>query len=210
MNLQVNLIRPAEMRSASLVSLKSLGLIAGIVLPVIVLLFIGWTYMGYLEVRSVLSLREQERLRTEPLQKEALALAKELAAQKSLRDELMGWHRSRIPWNAVLDGAREQVPDSMQWRTLQMRTQLAVSSNGVLTRESTAMLIGRCKGPRADDQVEAFRMSWEILPAMTQWVARARVTSFREDDAPDAAKEDRHFQIDVAMRSGRFHETAGK
>ncbi len=210
MNLQVNLIRPQELRSASLVSLKSLGLIAGIIVPLVLLLCIGWAYMGSLEARSVLKMREQERIQAEPQQKEAVSLAKHLSKQKARYDELMGWNRSRIPWNNLLEDVRPHIPDSMQWRTLQMRTRMTVASNGVLSRESSATLIGRCKGMDAEAQVETLRRAWETEPSMTQWVAQATVTSFREDDTPGAAKEDRHFQIDVKFRPGRFHAITGK
>lgn len=210
MNLQVNLIRSQELRSASMVSLKSLAWIAGAIIPLVLLLWIGWTYMGYLEIRSVRDMREQERIQAEPLQKQAVAQMNRLNSQKALYNELMGWHRSRIPWNILLEEACGHVPASMQWRTLQMRTQMTVASNGLLARESVASLIGRSKGMDAEEQVEAMRRTWETAPPMTQWVAQASVAAFREDETPGAAKEDRHFQIEIQFRPGRFHATAGK
>ena len=71
MNIQVNLIRPSEQRSANVVSLKSMGFIAAIIAPLVILLCVAWAYMGYLEARSALRLLEEESLQSERPQKEA-------------------------------------------------------------------------------------------------------------------------------------------
>ena len=210
MNINVNLIRPSEQRSASLVSLKSLGLMAAILLPLILALFIGWTYMGYLEVRSALKPLEQEQEKSERQKNEALALIKLLRTQKALCDEVVGFHDSRVPWHVVLDNMIPLVPETMQWVDLKMRMEMQIDKDGQVLREHLLMLSGRCKGPNADEQVESFRRGWVSGSVMTQWVAKAEVAAFREDDAPEAAKEDRKFQIDIKFRPGRFHAPTGK
>ncbi len=210
MNINVNLIRPSEQRSASLVSLKSLGLMAAILLPLILVLFIGWTYMGYLEVRSALKPLEHEQEKSERQKNEAMALIKQLRTQKALCEEVMGFHDSRVPWNVVLDTMIQPVPETMQWVDLKMRMEMQVAKDGQISRDHVLMLSGRCKGPNADQQVETFRRAWVSGSVMTQWVAKAEVVAFREDDGQDAAKDDRKFQIDVKFHPGRFHAPTGK
>ena len=210
MNIQVNLIRPSEQRSASLVSLKSLGLMAAILVPLILLLFIGWTYMGYLEVRSALKPLEQEQEKSERQKNEAMALNKLLRAQKTLCDEVMGFHDSRVTWHIVLDQMIPQVPETMQWVDLIMKLEMLADKDGKIIRNHLLMLSGRCKGPNADEQVETFRQAWISGSVMTQWVETAEVVAFREDEAPEASKEDRKFQIDVKFHPGRFHAPTGK
>ena len=210
MNINVNLIRPGEQRSASLVSLKSLGLMVAILFPLILVLFLGWTYMGYLEVRSALKPLEQEQQKSERQKNEALALIKLLRTQKALNDEVQGFHDSRVPWHEVLDNMIPLVPDTMQWVDLKMRMEMQVVKDGQILRDHVLMLNGRCKGPNADEQVETFRREWLSGSIMTQWVEKAEVVAFREDDAPDAGKEDRKFQIDVKFHPGRFHAPTGK
>lgn len=210
MNIQINLIRPSEQRSANVVSLKSLGFIAAIIGPLVVLLCLAWAYMGYLEVRSALKLLEEERLQSERPQKEAKALKKNLDIQQGLYNEVMGWSRSRLPWNEVLDEMKAPVPEAMQWRSLQMHQQLLIDKDGQLTREHVISLIGFCRGPNADVRVEALRRAWAAEAPMTQWIAQAQVTSYKEDDSPNAGKDDRLFQIEAKCHPRRFHAPAGK
>lgn len=210
MNIQVNLIRLSEQRSASLVSLKSMGLIAAIVVPLIAVLGLGWIYMGFLEARGALKLLEQEQEQTAQARREALALGETLRVQREILDEVLGWHRSRVPWHEVLDGILPHVPATMQWRSLQMLQETAVAKDGQLERAHAVALIGRCQGPGAEQQVEALRRAWVSEPPMGPWVEQATVAAFAEDEAPDAAREDRQFQIDVKFRPGRFHAPAGK
>ncbi|NLG36000.1 MAG: hypothetical protein GX548_11660 [Lentisphaerae bacterium] len=208
MNVNVNLIRPQEQRSASLVSLKSLAWITAIVLPVILLLCMAWVYMGYAETRSVLRLLEQEKTQSAQTRNEARALRKELAGQKAILDEVMGWHRSRVPWHEVMAGIRPHVPETMQWRSLQMRQKLEVGKDGKPVRESVVVLGGRYQGGEAEAQVEAFRLAWISEEPMATWVQRAEVISYQEDDTPGAAPEDRLFQIEISFKPGRFHAPA--
>lgn len=210
MNVQVNLIRPSELRSASMVSGKSLVLIGGIVVPVVLLLWVAWTYLGSAEASSALRLLEQEKERIAPQQRTATAMRRTLDAQRALRDEATGWGRSRVAWHEVLASAAERVPPTMQWRSLQVRQQLVLDAKDQPVRDFLLTLQGRCQGPGAEAQVEAMRRAWEAEPPLAGRVARATVASYREDDGPGAAKEDRLFQIDVQFNPGAFHAAAGK
>ena len=210
MNVQVNLIRPNELRSASMVSLKSLGLIAAIVVPLVMVLGMGWNYMGYLEVRSALRNLEEQSTQSERQKKDVQVVSKNLAFQTKLHDEVMGWGQSRVAWGEMLGGMQGRVPDTMQWRSLQMIMQTLVMKDGQLVREHTLAVNGRCQGPGADQQVEALRHAWATEEPMAKWVARADVALFGEDDTPGASKEDRIFQIEVKCHPGEFHASAGQ
>ena len=208
MNVQVNLIRAPELRSASMVSLKSLGWIAVIILPLVLLLCLGWVYMGYAEARSKLRLLEEEKERTAPQRREVRTLNQTLSGQQGIYNEVMGWHHSRVPWHEMLDVLRPHVPETMQWRSLQMRQQMSVAKDGNLLREPVVVLSGRCQGPEAEAQVEMLRRAWSEVGPLARRVEQATVTAYREDETPGAAKEDRVFQIEVKFRPGRFHAPA--
>lgn len=210
MNLQINFIRPSEQRSASMVSLKFLGTIAAVAVPTAMLLWIGWTYMGYLEARSRLAGLEEEQAQSKHQQQEAQSLKKKYDRQRALNDELMGWSRSRVPWNEVLDGMWAGVPDTMQWRSLKMDAKISWPKDGELVREHVFVLSGRCQGPNAEGQVSDLWRSWVSNAPMSNWIQEAKVTSFTDDKTPGAAKEDRLFQIDASCYPGRFHAPAGK
>lgn len=210
MNIQVNLIRPSEQRSASAVSLKFLAQIAAIVAPASLLLYIGLAYLGYRDAQSGLRLLEQEKEQSIGQLVTAQRLAKALGVQQALHGEVLGWGRSRVPWHEVFDGILPNVPDTMQWRSLQMRVSMECAKDRKLRRDHLVTLVGRCQGPDAEGQVEALRRAWMEGSSLTQWVEQAEVVSFKEDDAPEAAKEDRRFQIDVKFRPGRFDAPAGR
>lgn len=210
MNLLVNLIRPSEKRSASLVSLKSLALIAAIIAPIVLLLCVAWAYLGYVEARSALVLFAAEWEEAEGQRDTARELRKELDRRNALQEEVSGWHDARIPWHLVLDHMQDHVPPTMQWRVLQLRTEWGLGTGNIPEMTALATLSGRCEGSDAERQVEALRRAWAAKPFMAQWTDRAVVTAFREDDTAGARREDRLFQLEITFHPRSFHATAGR
>jgi Tfp pilus assembly protein PilN len=209
-NLQVNLIRPQELRSASLVSPKSMAVIGSIVVPLALVLWLAWVFMGNLELKSELESMEQEKAGVMPQQKAARELKKRADAQAALYNEVMGWSRSRMEWSGLIDSIRARVPAQMQWQSLQMRQGFELDGKGNPFRACQILLSGRCAGPDADVHVEAMRRAWAVDPSASNRVTSADVTSYREDSSPTAGPDDRIFQIEVRFAPGRFDEAARK
>lgn len=210
MSLQVNLIQEAERRSASLVRLKSIGLIAAAVAVTVLTASLAWKYLGYLEVRRALKQLEPQRVEFEQRRKETEALQQTLDIHKGYADEILGWSHSRLPWDEILAGIRKHVPDTMQWRTLQLRMQLAVGKDGHYAREHAVTLNGRHQGPNAEARVESFRRAWGTEAPMSNWTDKAVVASFTDDNTPGAAGQDRLFQIEVTFKPRSFRAPAGQ
>ncbi len=204
----INLIRPAEQRSASLVSLRSIGLIALIIVPLTLLLMLGWAYMRYAEAQSALRLVEQDWARTEERQAEVVVLQQQLTTVQRYENDLMGWGRSRLPWHIIMGAMQEHVPETLQWRSWQMQTRFNRDSNEGLQRIYRVTLSGRSLGPQAESQVEVMRAAWEAHSPPANCVEQATVTVFEDDPTPGAAIEDRVFEIDVRFTPRNFHATA--
>ncbi len=188
-----------------MVSLKSVGLMVAMFVPVVLLLILGWAYLKLHEARSELLLAEREWEHTELRQAGAVRLQQQLATVRSYEKELTGWGRSRVPWHIVLGAPPPQVPTNMQWRTLQMQQRFERDPDARLLRLHRLTIGGRSLGAQADAQVEIMRTVWENTPPLPQWVERAVVTVFEDDTTPGAAPEDRVFEIDIRFKPGRFH-----
>ncbi|HAL91736.1 MAG TPA: hypothetical protein DCM68_01770 [Verrucomicrobia bacterium] len=210
MSLQVNLILEPERRSASLIRFKTIGQIAVAVAVTVLTASLAWKYLGYLEVRRALQQLEPQRMEFEQRQKETDVLQQALNLHKGYLDEIMGWHHSRLPWEDILEGIRTHVPDTMQWRTLQLRMQLAVGKDGHYAREHAVTLNGRHQGANAEARVESFRRAWETEAPMSDWTDKAVVASFTDDDTPGATSQDRLFQIEVSFKPRSFRAPAGQ
>lgn len=205
---RINLIRPAEQRSASLVSLKSIGFIALIIVPLVLLLLLGWTYMRFTEARSELLLVEQEWEQTEHRQAAVLALQQQLQTVQNYENDLMGWGHSRIPWSEILPAIQKAVPATLQWRSWQMQKRIQRGAEAGLQRYYRVTLGGRSLGLEAESQVEVMRSAWETLAPMADWVEEAEVTVFEDDTTSGAAPEDRIFEIEVRFIPRNFNATA--
>ncbi len=210
MNLQVNLILDSERRSASFVRFKTLGLTASVTVAVLLGISLLWKYVGYLEVARELERLEPQRAQFEQRQKETESLRKVLDVYRGYANEIMGWHYSRLPWSEILAGLQGQVPPTVQFRTLQMRTQLLIGKDGFFVRDHTVTLNGRHQGLSAETFVEAVRRAWTTQAPMSMWVEEAAVSSFGDDDTPGASLQDRLFQIEVKFHPRSSRAPAGQ
>lgn len=210
MNLQINFIQPAEIRSASVVSIKSLLQIGAVMVPLALIMVIVLAYVGYAEQRSALALLEGTWSSTELRQQRAQALGQQLQDRKSALNELLGWGESRVDWSAMLADLRAGVPPMIQIKALQARQALEVGADGHAQRNLRIILSGRCEGPAAEEKVEMLRQALAVELPLREAVSEARVAAFREDTEAGATPDDRAFQLEVDITPRSMHATAAE
>lgn len=210
MNLQVNLIRPTEQRSASMVSLKSLGLIAVGVSPLILLLLLMQVYLGYTEAHSTYQLLDYEWEDIQDDKERAMALAERLKSVEAIHDEVAGWGRSRRVWHEFLGALQPLVPPVMQLRAVRMRQQVALGDENEPIRYHVVTLSGRCTGADAEERVETLRRRLATDAPFIDLIERAVVTVFGDDEAEGARDEDRVFEIELDFYPSEFYAASGE
>lgn len=210
MNIQVNLLKSGEVRSASMVSVKTYILIASLVIPLVFVFMLGMAWMRYSDRASTLAVLEHQWEDAQRNQRVAAGLQREVQEIRAIHQAVYGWHTSRGPWDEFLPALQEVVPEEIQLLTLQMRSSPEPAPGGELIQSFRVTLSGRCVGPDADERVEMLRYALTSMYPFDEWTDRARVTAFAEDTAPGAGPLDRVFQIEVIFQPRSFDEVAGK
>lgn len=208
MNLQLNFIRPAEIRSASMVSVKALLQIGAVMIPLALIVVIALAYTGYAEMNSAVSLLEATWANTEVRQQRAQTLGQQLQERKSALNELNGWSASRMIWSAFMADFRSGVPPVIQVKVLQARQALEVGADGHPQRNLRILLNGRCEGPGAEEKVEMLRKALADELPLRETVNEARVAAFREDTEAGSTPDDRAFQVEVDFIPRSLHAAA--
>ncbi len=209
-NLRINFIESAEIRSASMVSVKALLQICALTIPLALVVYVFITYLSYAENKSALVLKEDVWIAKEIQLKKALALNAKLKERKNALDDVDGWGLSRFPWPELLELLRAEVPPNIQLKALQARHTLEVLSKNGAVRRLRIIINGRCAGPAAEDEVERFRSRMMTGSTMSELVEDARVAGFREDVEPGAGPDDRAFQIELDLRPRNVHAATAK
>lgn len=203
MNLSVNLIQRAELRSASLVSLRAIGYMTALILPLAILLLFADLYLERGEQQSRQQLLESEQ---QALAASLAAARTTLAEQKRLQqayDELTGWQRSRAPWPTWLSWIRDSIPARIQLQSWQSRQTLRADEElASPVRQIEWTLAGRCVGSDAEAVVQELRRTLADHAA----IETARVTAFMEDPAPNADPEDRIFELTITAQPISFKQ----
>jgi hypothetical protein len=209
-NLNTNFLYPEEMRSASMVSLKSLLQISAGIIPLIIIILIAHAHIKLEEVRSALELEKNQWSNVEVRKEKAEKMSAELRTVTASATELNGWRRSRIDWNPLFEGLRRHVPPTIQLKVMTARHSIELDAKNQLQRVSKVILNGRCAGPDADAKVQNFR---KVLGEQEPFAALARsviVSGLVEDLEPGSREGDRVFQIEIDFQPRLFHETSGK
>ncbi len=210
MNLQVNFITPEEIRSASVVSPKSLLQITAIIVPLAIALLFASAYFNYAEQNSKRELIEGTWASTEKSLIRAQELTQKVQDYQRARTEVEGWQQSIYAWPAFLADIRELIPPTIQLQAMRARQSLEVSTDGQPQRSLQIIMSGRAKGPDAEGRVESVRLGLATRPTLTAWVKEAKVTGFREDTDVDAEPDDRSFQIEVNFFPRRLNAVAAR
>ena len=210
MNIQVSLLKSTEVRSASMVSVKTYILIAALVIPLVLIFVLGMAWMRYSDRANTLAVLEHQWEDAQRNQRVAAALLREVEEIQSIHQAVYGWHTSRGPWAKFLQALPDVVPAEIQLLSLQMRATPEAPPGGELIQSFRVTLTGRCVGPDADERVEMLRYALASMAPFDEWTERARVSSFAEDTGAGAGPLDRVFQIDVYFQPRSYDEVAGE
>lgn len=210
MNLNVNFIQPAEVRSASMVSIKSILTMIAIFVPLILILLISYAYISYAEQRSAQELAQGIWEKTEKRKNRSVELAGELKALQASLAELQGWQRTRIDWNEALLAIQQHVPTSAQLKVMRMEEKLEIDAKFQVQRIIKATLNGRCEGPEANAKVEAFRQALSDQPPFRDAIKSIEIMGFQEDTEAGADESDRVFQIEIVFNPRLLNEAPAK
>jgi Tfp pilus assembly protein PilN len=202
MNIQINLIRLSEQRSASVVSLKAAGMMVAILVPLILILLIIQARLSVAEQKSHLELLESRWSTVSQQRRTAQALENELKGRRASLEELRGWSRSRPEWHQWLEAIQTVVPPEIQFRALQSRQTLQLEG-GKIVRATSVTISGLSVGSEAEMRVEAMRREL-VTEVLAEEVQAARVTAFREDVRPGAQPLDRAFEVRVDFQLRSF------
>lgn len=210
MNLSTNLIYDSEMRSPSLVSLKSMLQVAAIFFPLIIVILYFYQNVKLAEARSALDVENARWTKMQAEQERSQAMTGELRAIRSSTSELAGWERTRLEWHALLASLRGHVPPSIQLKVMNVRHALELDEKNNLQRRFKLSLNGRCAGPDADTKVQGFRQVLGEQPPLDSLVSNVVVAGLVEDLEPGAREGDRIFQIDIDFNPRNFREVTGR
>ncbi len=208
-NLRINFIESAEIRSASMVSVKALLQICALTIPLALVVYVFITYLSYAENKSALVLKEDIWSAKEIQLKRFSALNARLKERKRALEDVDGWSLSRVPWPELMESLRAEVPPIIQLKVLQAKHTLEISEKDGDRRRLRIIIKGRCVGQAADDQVERLRSRMMTELVMSQLVEDARVRG-DPDDEPGADPDDRVFQLELDLHPRDLHETSAK
>jgi len=198
MNLRVELILPAEQRSASVVSVKGLLRIAAIVVPVLLLFGISSLVWGYTTLSNQLKLVESRWALTEPRQKAARTLRENAAKNEALAKQLSGWANARLSWGEHLRIIQRNVTPELK---IQL-SKLSIEPAMVLVEKNPARsfnitIQATAFGENAENNVLELRKRLLTDPALTNYVDSAEITRFEQSPVASHTKLDRLFYLAV-------------
>lgn len=161
MNLRVDLIYPAEQRSASPISLKAVGRILLILALVAIGFAVGKNLLAIAGLKSRLA--EQDRLWTDiaPEKARAATLIKEAGQNLEFLGELKGWKKSRLAWGDQLRALAKVVPEQIQIKSLRVQHEFTVIKDKKVGRRYSLAMSGRSDSEGAEMYVDAFRSEIE-------------------------------------------------
>ncbi len=205
MSLHIDFIYESEQRSASLVSLKFVVRLIGIVIPLLLLMFGLVVFFQYHQMKSELAGVEMHWKSIEPAYKDALELRAELESVRQIEAEFDRWRSVRLTWAKPLEAVRDAVPPTMQLTRLQAREDLKIDGT-VPVYQFDLIMEGRARGisPRTD--VEQFQHDLREHPDLVEIVDDVIIPpgSFQADPAPGAEREHRVFRLTAPFIARRF------
>ena len=195
MNLRVDLILPTEQRSGNPVSVKSLGRMASIIVPLIIVVIVAkivWT--GIQEERDFRTLKQDLEL-TKPVHAHAVELMETFKVNREVKNELTYWASSRLSWNEQVLGLMQIVPTNVQLMSFRASEKLNLIDDKMPGRQITVSIRGRAVNGDAEESVKFLVEQLENTPPFGYGVISNVVMDGRADVSPGAAPTDRTFDI---------------
>ncbi len=205
MSLHIDFIYASEQRSASLVSLKFVVRLLGMLIPVLLLLFGSIAYFQTRQVKVELAAVEAHWKTIEPAYLEARQLERDLESILAIKKEIEGWHNLRLEWAKPLAAIRETVPATVQFTSL--RSDESMQLAGTVPVYRTEIIIqGRARGPAPRIDVEQLQSNLLEHAHLVDIIHDVVIPpgSFQADPDRDAEREHRIFTLRAPLIPRRF------
>lgn len=201
--MHINLILETEIRSASLIPLKTVIRLAAGSVVVLVLVALFSFFSSYRGVQQEVRFAKDEWLKTKPKHEAAIQRRTELAKKNAVLREISGWRASRIDWNRQLEGVRAAAPEQIQLTELRVSQSILTGADNVPVRAFEMRLAGRAPAAHAEDSVNDLR---EGLLSQAPFTGRLEAVTlppgaFRQDPQ---GKNDRVFELVCRYAQRRF------
>ncbi|MDA0577216.1 MAG: hypothetical protein O3B24_03860 [Verrucomicrobia bacterium] len=195
MNLRVDLILETERRSGSVVSSKGVVRIISVIVPLLLVGYLGAQFLWANQLRQDLEGLQQSLESAKPQQERAKALIAEFKSHKDIGQELKGWELTRVNWSDQLQGLMQIVPPNVQLSDLRVSQSIQLSKIEHPARLFALTLKGKAVGDDAERSVKRLENALQIEPVFTGLVQRVSIPVYGADTSPDAKRGDRVFAI---------------
>ena len=206
MNIRVDLILDNEKRSASLLNVKSIIRLAIIIAPLLVIVTVVLGGIGFMHSNVKLNNLKNRWELAEQRQKEAKALRDETAINNRIKNELLGWRASQMPWGEQMVALQRIAPSNMQFIRLNISQTLLLVNNSFPARQFVLTLSGKSKGSAAEANINTFIDTIKSSEIFTVPMEGVSIESFGEDRNEYATREDRVFEIKCTYNAKVFRE----
>ena len=201
MNLQINLIYPWEQRSASPINTKSVVRMASIIVPLILVVIVGFGVLSSMMLKNNLKDSEAVWAQYEPRQNEITELRVRIDTLKSVLAELERYEGARLDWSSYLNAIVELAPESMQITSIDMQSNQAQDEEDekVPLQKYSLKIMGDTYGQAANADLEKFKNQVKDAEPFKGAVSESDITQYREVSPTNI-----RFTIEVDFESLKF------
>lgn len=206
MTVRVDLLKPSEFRRQGAVS----GAFIVRVSIASILAFGGlFALLAFVRFRiarqDLLACREIWKMR-EPLYNQIMDMKQDLATEKKIQQELVGWEDVRIDWEPALLGLQGIVPSTMQLRRLNVRGEQNFRREKVPDGEGEVevpvrrfflVVEGKATGDKAEDLVVQFVRAMGKEPVFAPILESIKLQSLQRDTSQRGEQFDRMFRVEA-------------
>lgn len=190
MNLRVDLILPDEKRTASVINVKGVIRILMIVVPAIIVVILGVSFMELVSLRSKRTNLEDNWNEKKPRKEAAAKLRGELAENSSLSSEVQASAKSRRSVYKQIVALQRLVPEDVQIRRLTITCANATLDN-LPARNYTLSFDVLYTGSNGEVDIQTFKRKIEESPQLKDEIGKVSITDFRASNLPGAEKSHR-------------------
>lgn len=201
MNLRVDLILPGEQRTASSVNVKGIIQIIAIVVPLILLVIVGNSWMSLSNLKSTEADKTATWADRKPKKDAAAKLREEVAVSGAMYTEIKGLNKSRLLVYKHLVILQKLVPDDMQIiRGLNVVFNPS-ALDGVAAKTYVISFEVQFPDPTGEGlKAKEFIKKIENAPALKDIIEPVLIEDFKASTMQGAGKHDRMCKITYKYR----------
>lgn len=203
MNLRVDLILGEELRSASVVNLKSVLRIVSIVVPVLILIVVLMSMIKLMSLKSELNRLTSEWDAMQVKIGQAQKIGEEVRKNRDIKSELDGWSNSRLVLYQQLMELQKEVPGNMVFESLKYFNTIQPVDNKA-ARNYTLSIRGSISGENSQDNVLMFKKNLLTKDILAEFIEGVEIPVFKQDESAGAKKEDRIFTMECVYKTRKF------